>query len=143
VTLFGTSNARGYAAADATRLDRLYAETREQEWSEFRADCGKYLAELDQEEALGKFTPSRSSRRKSRAWTGCAAGTGTDAREISSRRVLAAVAADRLRRAPFVDQHLLASPAATDAVSDLKMCQQHFEAYAEHVYRAVGSRPQD
>jgi hypothetical protein len=48
VTLFGTSNARGYAAADATRLDRLYAETREQEWSEFRADCGKYLAELDQ-----------------------------------------------------------------------------------------------
>ena len=56
VTLFGTSTARGYAAADATRLDRLYAETREQEWSEFRADCGKYLAELDQEEALGKFT---------------------------------------------------------------------------------------
>ena len=56
MTLFGTSNARGYAAADATRLDRLYAETREQEWSEFRADCGKYLAELDQEEALGKFT---------------------------------------------------------------------------------------
>ena len=120
MTLFGTSNARGYAAADATRLDRLYAETREQEWSEFRADCGKYLAELDQEEALAS-SPSRSSRRKSRAWTGCAAGTGTYAREISSP----------------------VSPAATDAVSDLKLCQQQFEAYAEHVYSAVGSRPQD
>ena len=119
VTLFGTSTARGYAAADATRLDRLYAETREQEWSEFRADCGKYLAELDQEEALGKFTLAELEEEEQ--------------------------SLDRLRRR-YRDRRardLLASPAATDAVSNLKLCQQQFEAYAEQVYRAVGSRPQD
>jgi hypothetical protein len=31
--------ARGHAASDADRLERLYAETREQEWIEFRADA--------------------------------------------------------------------------------------------------------
>ena len=97
----------------------LYAETREQEWSEFRADCGKYLAELDQEEALGKFTLAELEEEEQ--------------------------SLDRLRRR-YRDRRardLLASPAATDAVSDLKLCQQQFAAYAEHVYRAVGSRPQD
>jgi hypothetical protein len=119
VTLFSTSNARGYAAADATRLDRLYAETREQEWSEFRADCGKYLAELNQERRSAS-SPSRSSRRESRAWTGCAAGTGTDAREISS---------------PVLP---LPTPSATSSCASSSL-----RPNAEHVYSAVGSRPQD
>lgn len=28
------------------------------QWSELRADCGKYRAELEKEEALGKYTPA-------------------------------------------------------------------------------------
>jgi hypothetical protein len=38
------------------RLERLYAAAREEEWAECDADCGKYLAELDKEEQLGKYT---------------------------------------------------------------------------------------
>ena len=49
-------SASGYAERDAARLDQLYAEARELEWSEFHADCGKYLAELDREERVGKYT---------------------------------------------------------------------------------------
>ena len=49
-------SASGYAARDAARLDQLYAEARESEWSEFHADCGKYLAELEKEERIGKYT---------------------------------------------------------------------------------------
>jgi hypothetical protein len=38
------------------RLERLYAAAREEEWAEFDADCGKYLAELDRAEQLRKYT---------------------------------------------------------------------------------------
>ena len=48
--------ASGYGERDAARLDQLYAEARELEWSEFHADCGKYLAELEKEERIGKYT---------------------------------------------------------------------------------------
>ena len=34
---------------DVTRLEQLYSATREEEWAECNADCGKYLAELDKE----------------------------------------------------------------------------------------------
>src|SRR4051794_30198410 len=47
-------SATGYAPADAERLERLYMEARDEEWSEFLADCGKYLIELQKEEAAGK-----------------------------------------------------------------------------------------
>src|SRR4029450_10731556 len=48
--------ASGYGERDAARLDQLYAEARELEWSEFHADCSKYLAELEREERIGKYT---------------------------------------------------------------------------------------
>ncbi|MBA3575967.1 MAG: chromate resistance protein ChrB [Pseudonocardiales bacterium] len=111
--------ARGHAAGDADRLEQLYAEAREQEWSEFRADCGKYLAELDKEEALGKYTLAELEEEEQ--------------------------SLDRLRRwyRDLRTRDLLASPPAADAATDLKTCEQHFETYAEHVYTAVGSQPQD
>src|SRR4029453_17236341 len=48
--------ASGYGERDAARLDQLYAEAREVEWSEFHPDCGKYLAKLEREERIGKYT---------------------------------------------------------------------------------------
>src|SRR4249920_1535572 len=42
--------AKGFGDGDVVRLEHLYATAREEEWAEFDADCGKYLAELDKEE---------------------------------------------------------------------------------------------
>ena len=53
------------------RLEQSYAVAREEEWAKFDADCRKYLAELYEGAAS---TPSPSSRRRSRASIGCAAG---------------------------------------------------------------------
>jgi hypothetical protein len=49
-------SARGFADGDVARLEQVFAATREEEWSEFDADYGKYVAELDKEERLGKYT---------------------------------------------------------------------------------------
>ena len=35
--------------ADSQRLTEVYAAAREAEWTEFLAECGKYLAEIDKE----------------------------------------------------------------------------------------------
>jgi hypothetical protein len=48
--------AKGLTDGDCARLEQLYSAAREEEWTEFDADCGKYLAELDKEERLGKYT---------------------------------------------------------------------------------------
>ena len=48
--------ATGYADRDIARFEQLYVESREAEWAEFLADCGKYLAELEHEEAIAKYT---------------------------------------------------------------------------------------
>lgn len=112
-------SARGHAAPDVDRLERLYTEAREQEWTEFCADCGKYLAELDKEEALGKYTLAELEEEEQ--------------------------SLDRLRRwyRDLRARDLLASPPTVDAATDLKACEQRFDAYAEHVYAAVGSHPLD
>jgi hypothetical protein len=107
--------ANGYADHDTSRLEQLYAEAREQEWSEFRDDCGKYLAELEKEEELRKYTlaeleEEEQSLDRLRRWY----------RELRSRNVLG-------------------TPSATDSVTALKMCQERFEAYAEHVYAALSN----
>lgn len=111
--------ARGHDGEDIARLEQLYGEAREQEWVEFRDDCRKYLAELDKEEAAGKYTLAELEEEEQ--------------------------SLDRLRRwyRDLRTRDLLASPPAADAATDLKTCEQHFETYAEHVYAAVGSQPRD
>jgi hypothetical protein len=42
--------------ADSQRLTEVYAAAREAEWTEFLAECGKYLAEIDKEIATGELT---------------------------------------------------------------------------------------
>ena len=49
-------DADGHTDDDSRRLEQLYVEARRQEWSEFEADCDKYLAELEHEEQIGKYT---------------------------------------------------------------------------------------
>ena len=112
-------SARGHTRGDVERLEQLYAEAREQEWTEFRADCAKYLAELDKEEALGKYTLAELEEEEQ--------------------------SLDRLRRwyRDLRARDLLASPPTIDAATDLKGCEQRFDAYAEHVYTAIGSHPLD
>lgn len=107
--------ANGYAVRDAARLDQLYAEARELEWSEFHADCGKYLAELEKEERIGKYTLAELEEEEQ--------------------------SLDRLRRwfRELRSRDLLGVPATIDSTTDLKLCEERFETYAEHVYAALSS----
>lgn len=104
----------------AERLEELYRTARAEEWAEFGADCAKYLAELDKEERIGKFTLAE-----------------LDEEEHSL---------DRLRRwyRDLRARDILASPAATEAEHQLKHCAARLEEYAERVYAAQGNpRPPD
>ena len=107
--------AKGFAAGDDARLDQLYAAAREEEWAEFADDCGKYLAELDKEERLGKYTLAELEEEEQ--------------------------SLDRLRRwyRELRSRDLLGIPATTDSATILKECEERFEMYAEHVYAALSS----
>lgn len=105
--------ATGFAQRDVSRLERLYAEAREAEWAEFIADCGKYLAELDKEERIAKYTLAELEEEEQ--------------------------SLDRLRRwyRELRSRDLLGIPATRDAAIDLKRCEERFAVYADHVYAAL------
>jgi hypothetical protein len=105
--------ATGYDQRDTARLEQLYAEAREAEWAEFLADCGKYLAELDKEERIAKYTLAELEEEEQ--------------------------SLDRLRRwyRELRSRDLLGIPATRDAAIDLKHCEERFEVYADHVYAAL------
>jgi hypothetical protein len=107
--------ASGYGERDAARLDQLYAEARELEWSEFHADCGKYLAELEREERIGKYTLAELEEEEQ--------------------------SLDRLRRwfRELRSRDLLGVPGSIDSTTDLKLCEERFQIYAEHVYATLSS----
>jgi len=85
------------------------------EWSEFDADCRKYLTELDKEERLGKYTLAELEEEEQ--------------------------SLDRLRRwyRELRSRDLLGIPATTDSVTTLKLCEERFDRYAEDVYAALSS----
>ena len=107
--------AKGFADIDVARLEQSYAAAREEEWAEFDADCGKYLAELDKEEQLGKYTLAELEEEEQ--------------------------SLDRLRRwyRELRSRDLLAIPATTDSAAALKLCEERFETYAERVYAALST----
>jgi hypothetical protein len=107
--------AQGRTEEDRARLEPLYAEAREQEWSEFRADCGKYHAELDKEEALGKYTLAELEEEEQ--------------------------SLDRLRRwyRESRSRDLLGSHAFTESATELKRCEGRFDTYAEQIYAKLGT----
>lgn len=108
-------SASGHAGQDSDRLEQLYREARELEWVEFHADCGKYLEELDREERIGKYTLAELEEEEQ--------------------------SLDRLRRwyRELRSRDLLGIPASIDSATDLKLCEERFEVYAEHVYTALAS----
>jgi len=74
-----------------------------------------HLAELDKEERLGKYTlaeleEEEQSLDRRRRWY----------RELRSR-------------------DLLGTPATTQSATALKICEERFESYADHVYAALSS----
>ena len=110
-------SAQGLAEADVARLEQLYAAARQEEWSEFAADCGKYLAELDKEERLGKYSLAELEEEEQ--------------------------SLDRLRRwyRELRSRDLIGIPATTDSATALKVCEERFEAYADQVYAALSTPP--
>jgi DNA-binding transcriptional regulator PaaX len=106
--------ATGHGTPDADRLDQLYREARELEWSEFHADCEKYLAELDKEESIGKYTLAELEEEEQ--------------------------SLDRLRRwhRELRRRDLLGIDVSVDAGDQLKRCEERFDTYAEHVYAVLG-----
>jgi vacuolar-type H+-ATPase subunit I/STV1 len=109
-------DANGHEPADQERLAAVYTGAREAEWTEFLAECGKYLAELDKEIATNKLTlaeldEEEQSLERLRRWH----------RELRLRDVLGA-------------------PSAAAAEGSLKDCEAKLEDYTQRVFHAVGGQ---
>jgi hypothetical protein len=105
--------AAGRDQASRERLQRLNGEARTAEWTEFRAECARYLAEIDKEIGKGKLTVAEleeeeQSMERLRRWH----------RELRTRDVLA-------------------TPAAHAADQDLRACAAKLEDYTTRVFHAL------
>jgi hypothetical protein len=106
-------DAAGRDQASSERLERLYVEARAAEWTEFRAECARYLAEIDKEIGKGKLTVAEleeeeQSMERLRRWH----------RELRTRDALA-------------------TSAAHAADQDLKACAAKLEDYTTRVFQAL------
>jgi hypothetical protein len=106
-------DASGRDEASAARLERAWTDAREAEWAEFRAECARYLTELDKEVATGKLTAAEleeeeQSMERLRRWH----------REL------------RLRAVP-------ATESAAAAERDLKACAAKLDDYTQRVFQAL------
>jgi ChrB-like protein len=102
--------------AMAARLEAMFTEAREEEWTEFIADCGKFQAEIRKEFRKRKFTAAELEE------------------EEQSLERLRRWFSDLRRRDLFV------APAALVAEGKLKECAERLEDFAERVYREGGKR---
>jgi hypothetical protein len=107
--------ANGHDPDSDARLEAAYAEARAQEWAEFTADCDKFVAEIDKEERIGKFTLAELEEEEQ--------------------------SMDRLRRwyRDLRVRDLLGTPPSADADQYLKRCGERLNQYAEHVYALLAS----
>ena len=106
-------DARGRDRVHGQRLEALFTASRQDEWAEFIAECGKYEAELERELAEEKFTlaeldEEEQSLERLRRWY----------RDLKVRDVLGA-------------------PSAEEAERCLKHCQSQLEEFADRVYTAA------
>jgi hypothetical protein len=106
-------DARGRDHDQAGRLEALFTASREEEWAEFVAECGKYEAELGREIAEQKFTLAE-----------------LDEEEQSLERLRRWYRDLKLR-------DLFGAPSATQAEQQLRHCQARLEDFAERVYAAA------
>lgn len=105
--------ATGASPGDSARFEAMFSAARQDDWSEFIADCGKYEAELDKEISIAKFTlaeleEEEQSLERLRRWH----------RDLKARDVFGA-------------------PNAADAAQRLQHCTVRFEDYAERVFAAL------
>ena len=97
----------------AARLEAMFTAEREQEWAEFLADCGKFVAEIEKEIGQRKFTVAEleeeeQSLERLRRWH----------RAIKTRDVFGA-------------------PSAVDADRHFKHCEERLADYTEQVFGAL------
>ena len=106
-------DASGHQPADSERLAAVYTAAREAEWTEFLAECGKYLAEIDKEIAKAKLTLAE-----------------LDEEEQSL---------ERLRRwhRDLRARDLFGAPSAPAAEQRLKHCAERLEDYTDRVFHAL------
>jgi hypothetical protein len=102
-------HACGVSGGDAARFAAMFTAAREDDWSEFVADCGKYEAELDKEIRTAKFTlaeleEEEQSLERLRRWH----------RDVKARDVFGA-------------------PSAASAARRLQHCAERFADYTERV----------
>ena len=104
----------GHREVDGRTLEQRYLDQREQEWTEFGADAGKFLAELDHEEAIGKLTLAELEEEEQTL--------------------------ERLRRwfRDLRGREQLGTASVTTAAEHLRRCERRLEEYAERVYAATG-----
>lgn len=106
-------SAVGRSDRDNARLVTLFTNEREDEWSEFIADCAKFDAEIDHEIGQSKFTlaeleEEEQSLERLRRWH----------RTIKSRDIFGA-------------------PSSGEADHQLKHCQERLADYTERVFAAL------
>lgn len=106
-------SAIGRSEQDTTRMQELFTADRQEEWTEFLADCGKFDAEIDKELRNQKLTlaeleEEEQSLERLRRWH----------RDIKARDVFG-------------------SPDAAEAEQQLKHCAQRLEHYTEQVFQAL------
>ncbi|MEU4710908.1 Chromate resistance protein ChrB [Nocardia salmonicida] len=106
-------HASGVSAGDTARFEAMFTAAREDDWSEFVADCGKYEAELDKEIRTAKFTlaeleEEEQSLERLRRWH----------RDVKARDVFGA-------------------PSAAEAARRLQHCTERFADYTERVFAAL------
>jgi hypothetical protein len=106
-------DAAGRDDAHSERLEGQFTASREAEWTEFLAECGKFEAEIDRETGLGKFTLAE-----------------LDEEEQSLERLRRWYRALKFR-------DLFGAPSASEAERRLKHVGERLDAYAERVYDAV------
>jgi ChrB-like protein len=106
-------SASGRSERDEARLVTLFTDEREEEWSEFIADCGKFDAEIDREIEKGKFTLAELEEEDQ--------------------------SLDRLRRwhRTIKSRDIFGAPSATEADQQLKHCQERLADYTERVFAAL------
>jgi ChrB-like protein len=104
----------GSDGATTARLEQMFTEAREAEWTEFLSECGKFEAEIDKEIRTAKFTAAELDEEEQNL--------------------------DRLRRW-FRDlrvRDLFVAPSQEHAERRLKECIEVLEDFAERVYQEGG-----
>ncbi len=106
----------GRDEATTARLEQMFTEAREAEWTEFLSECGKFEAEIEKEIRTAKFTSAELDEEEQNL--------------------------DRLRRwfRELRARDLFVAPSQEHSERRLKACVEVLEDFAERVYQEGGHR---